>query len=199
MLVHSGRQNLAEDVAAAIRRHQAGDPSAMEDLFRAVRPWLHGIGRACRLSIHSADDVVQNTMAVALTHLPGLRDPDAGLAWLSVIARREAIRISREERRTDPIGDREAWMGGGADPEEIALARLRRYRARAGHADRQHRPDPPARFAEGPHDREPGAGEGLRPFGVTNHGGGRANARLSRSRGHRCRPCFPSRRRDCRT
>ena len=124
MMVHSGRHNLAEDVAAAIRRHQAGDPSAMEDLFRAVRPWLHGIARACRLSIHSADDVVQNTMTVALTHLPRLRDPDAGLAWLSVIARREAIKISREERRTDPIGDRDAWTGGGEDPEEIALARM---------------------------------------------------------------------------
>jgi RNA polymerase sigma factor (sigma-70 family) len=124
MLVHSGRQNIAEDVAAAIRRHQAGDASAMEDLFRIVRPWLHGIGRACRLSIHSADDVVQNTMAVALTHLPRLRDPDAGLAWLSVIARREAIKISREERRTDPIGDRDAWTGGAEDPEEIALARM---------------------------------------------------------------------------
>jgi len=32
--------------------------------------------------------------------------------------------MSREERRTDPIGDREAWMGGGEDPEEIALARM---------------------------------------------------------------------------
>jgi RNA polymerase sigma factor (sigma-70 family) len=124
MMVHSGRQNIAEDVAAAIRRHQAGDASAMEDLFRIVRPWLHGIGRACRLSIHSADDVVQNTMAVALTHLPRLRDPDAGLAWLSVIARREAIKISREERRTDPIGDRDAWTSGAEDPEEIALARM---------------------------------------------------------------------------
>ena len=124
MMVHSGRHNLAEDVSAAIRRHQAGDPSAMEDLFRTVRPWLHGIARACRLSIHSADDVVQNTMTVALTHLPRLRDPDAGLAWLSVIARREAIKISREERRTDPIGDQNSWTVGGGDPEEIALARM---------------------------------------------------------------------------
>ena len=124
MMVHSGRQNIAEDVAAAIKRHQDGDANAMEDLFRVVRPWLHGIGRACRLSIHSADDVVQNTMAVALAHLPRLRDPDAGLAWLSVIARREAIKISREERRTDSIGDRDAWTGGGEDPEEIALARM---------------------------------------------------------------------------
>jgi len=124
MMVHSGRANLVEDVSETIRRHQAGDASAMEDLFRAVRPWLYSIGRACRLSTYSADDVVQNTMAVALTHLPRLRDPDAGLAWLSVIARREAIRLSREERRTDPIGDRDASTGGSEDPEQIALARL---------------------------------------------------------------------------
>jgi RNA polymerase sigma factor (sigma-70 family) len=140
MMVHTAQQTLAEVVSAAIRRHQAGDARAMEDLFRAVRPWLHGIGRACRLSTYSADDVVQNTMTVALTHLPGLRDPDAGLAWLSVIARREAIRVSREERRTDPIGDRDTSTGGGEDPEEIALARMachELYRAMAQLPERE--------------------------------------------------------------
>jgi len=59
MMVHTAQQTLAEVVSAAIRRHQAGDARAMEDLFRAVRPWLHGIGRACRLSTYSADDVAQ--------------------------------------------------------------------------------------------------------------------------------------------
>jgi RNA polymerase sigma factor (sigma-70 family) len=126
MMVHSGPGKLADQVSAAIRRHQAGDAHAMSDLFRAVRPWLYNVGMACRLSTHSADDVVQSTMAVAITHLPSLRDPDAGLAWLSVIARREAIRISREERRTDPLDDRDAPAGDGQDPERIALARMAR-------------------------------------------------------------------------
>ena len=126
MMVHSIQGNLAQQVSAAIRRHRAGDPSALTDLFETVRPWLYGVGLACRLSPYSADDVVQSTMATALTQLPGLRDPDAGLAWFSVIARREAIRVRREERRMDPLGDHDVQTGDGQDPERIALARIAR-------------------------------------------------------------------------
>lgn len=124
MTVRTGHNALAERVSAAIRRHQSGEADAMEELFRATRPWLCNIALACRLSPHSADDVLQSTMAAALTHLPGLRDPDAGLAWLSVIARREAIRISREERRTSPLGDGDVPVDDATDPERIALARM---------------------------------------------------------------------------
>lgn len=125
-MVHTGQKDLAEQVSMAIRRHRAGDASAMEDLFRAVRPWLYNVGMACRLSTYSADDVVQSTMAAALTHLPRLRDPDAGLAWLSVIARREAIKVRREEWRTEPLGDRDTPAGDGNDPERLVLARMAR-------------------------------------------------------------------------
>jgi RNA polymerase sigma factor (sigma-70 family) len=121
MTTRTGNEALAERVAAAIRRHQAGDADAMAELFRATRPWLCNIALACRLSSHSADDVLQSTMAAALTHLPGLRNPDAGLAWLSVIARREAIRVSREERRSYPLGD--GPVDDADDPERLALTR----------------------------------------------------------------------------
>lgn len=123
MTTRTGRDALAERVAAAIRRHQAGEVDAMEELFRATRPWICNIALACRLSPHSADDVLQSTMAAALTHLPRLRNPDAGLAWLSVIARREAIRVSREERRAHPLGDGDVPLDDAEDPERIALAR----------------------------------------------------------------------------
>ncbi len=125
MMVGTGHDTLAERISAAIRRHRAGDPDAMGELFRATRPWLVSIALACRLSPHAADDVVQSTMAAALTHLPRLRDPEAGLAWLSVIARREAIRLFQEERRVKSLGDYDA-VANDPDPERIALANLAR-------------------------------------------------------------------------
>lgn len=128
MTVLIGHHSLAEQVAATIRRHREGDADAFGELFRLATPWLSRIALACRLSPYSADDVVQATMESALAHLPRLRDPDAGLAWLSVIAKREAIRVSREERRVDLLGADDELAEGfdGADPERIALANVAR-------------------------------------------------------------------------
>ena len=125
MTVQTDHNNLAGRVSAAIRRNRDGEADAMDELFRIVRPWLSNIALVCRLSRYSADDVVQSTMASALAHLPRLRDPDAGLAWLSVIARREAIRISQEEQRAYPLGDHDPPVND-ADPERHALEHLAR-------------------------------------------------------------------------
>jgi RNA polymerase sigma factor (sigma-70 family) len=128
MMVQTGHDTLAEQVSTLIQHHQSGDADAMGELYRVVRPWLLNIALACRLSRFSADDVVQSTMAAALTHLPRLRDPDAGLAWLSVIARREAIRVSQAERRHAPLGDVEVACpcSDTTDPERVALTNLAR-------------------------------------------------------------------------
>ncbi|MBA3905191.1 MAG: sigma-70 family RNA polymerase sigma factor [Pseudonocardiales bacterium] len=119
---------LAAAVGVAIRSHRAGDRAAMTDLVRIVTPYLYRVAFSCRLSAYAADDVVQSTLESALIHLPSLRDADAGLAWLSVIARREAVRVSREERRMDLIGDRDGFVDSAdsADPERIALAHMAR-------------------------------------------------------------------------
>jgi RNA polymerase sigma factor (sigma-70 family) len=124
----AGHNTLAEQIAELIRRHRAGDARAMSEIVSCVGPWLHHVAFSCGLSRHSADDVVQSTMESVLAHLPSLRDPACGLAWMSIIARREAIRVSREERRIDPVGDPEALQVevDVADPERIAMAHLAR-------------------------------------------------------------------------
>jgi RNA polymerase sigma factor (sigma-70 family) len=128
MTVRTGQHTLAEQVSATIQRHREGDPGALGELFSVVRPWLQHIAFACRISRYSVDDVVQSTMESAIINLPRLRDPDAGLAWLSVIARREAVRVSREERRTDLMGEHEdfADTADTADPERLVLAHIAR-------------------------------------------------------------------------
>lgn len=127
MTVRTGQDTLAARVSTCIRRHRAGDEAALGDLYGLVRPWIFRLALACRLSRASADDVVQITMEAALVHLEGLHDPDAGLAWLSVIARREVFRVSREERRTELLGDRDLdTCVDGEDPERLVLAELAR-------------------------------------------------------------------------
>src|SRR4051812_18626077 len=94
---------LADEAADCIRRHLTGDRDAMTDLARQVTPWLHNILRGYRLPRHMADDVVQSTLLAALLHVHQLRDPASGLSWLSIVARREALRVIRTERRYVPV------------------------------------------------------------------------------------------------
>lgn len=119
---------LPELVADAIRRHRAGDGEAMTDLVRIVSPWLQALARGYGLSAYSAEDVVQATLLAIVRRVDSIRSPEAGLAWLAVTARREAIRVSQAERAVElvaEIGVDEA-SPGAPGPEAIVLDRLRR-------------------------------------------------------------------------
>jgi DNA-directed RNA polymerase specialized sigma24 family protein len=119
---------LKDGVAASLRRLQEGDTEAMADLARQVTPWLHHVLWTFRLGREAADDVVQSTLLVALLHARELRDPAAGLSWLSVVARREALRVVRVEQRYVPVDELPAVYTTATTegPEEIVLAGLSR-------------------------------------------------------------------------
>jgi RNA polymerase sigma factor (sigma-70 family) len=57
-----------------------------------------------------------------------VRDPRSTLSWLSVVARREAIRAVNKERRVDPVGDTVVFDRplDGEDPQSIVERRMRR-------------------------------------------------------------------------
>ncbi len=128
MSVDAGSSDLADQVAALVRAHRAGDGAALTQLYRLLAPWLRRIALGCRVPRHSVDDVVQATTESVLARLWTLRDPDRALAWVSVIARREALRIGREDRRADLVDDlwRIESRGPVADAERLALAGLSR-------------------------------------------------------------------------
>jgi RNA polymerase sigma factor (sigma-70 family) len=119
---------LAEQVGDAIRRHLAGDETAVADLTRQVRPWLHHVVRAYRLPGSTVEDVVQTTLMALLVHIHELRDPTAGLSWLSVVARREALREIRSERRYVLVDAPETLQPDPTtgDTEDSAIASLTR-------------------------------------------------------------------------
>ncbi len=119
--------SLPGQVADAIRRHRAGDRTAMNDLALIVSPWLHAIARGSGLSQSSAEDIAQTTLLALLCHVDTIRDPDAGVGWLAVTARREAMKVARAERAVDLVADfgaDEAYPSA-AGPEAIAMDRLR--------------------------------------------------------------------------
>ena len=118
--------SLAEHVASCIRRHLAGDREAMTDLTRHVRPWLHSVIRSYRLPGDADDDVVQSTLLVALLHIHRLRDPACGLSWLTVVARREALRVIRIERRYVSTEDVESLYAARIRPPRAGGDRARR-------------------------------------------------------------------------
>ena len=118
------RSPLALQVGDAIRRHLAGDRSAMTDLTRIVRPWLHHVIRSHRLPAHTVEDAVQSTLLAVLRHADDLRNPDAALAWISVVARREALREVRAQQRYVLVDEPDVVMPAAPDPAEIALDRI---------------------------------------------------------------------------
>jgi RNA polymerase sigma factor (sigma-70 family) len=118
------RSPLARQVSEAIRRHLAGDRSAMTDLARIVRPWLHHVIRSHRLPSYTVEDAVQSTLLAVLRHIGDLRNPDAGLAWISVVARREALHEVRAQQRYVLVDEPDVVMPAAPDPAEIALDRI---------------------------------------------------------------------------
>jgi DNA-directed RNA polymerase specialized sigma24 family protein len=119
---------LPQQVSDALRRHRSGDREAMTDLVRIVSPWLQAFAHGFGLSHASVEDVAQSTLLALVRHAGSIRNPEAGLAWLVVTARREAIRVLRGERAVELVPD----VGHGEpypsalEPEAIAMERLRR-------------------------------------------------------------------------
>jgi RNA polymerase sigma factor (sigma-70 family) len=122
------RSPLATQVSEIIRRHLDGDPAAMTDLTRTVVPWLHHVVRTVRLPAHAVEDAVQATLLSVLQHVHTLRNPDAGLAWISIVARREALREARALQRYVLVDEPDVLVDSApaVDPAEVVLDRFSR-------------------------------------------------------------------------
>lgn len=125
------------DELALVRRAQAGDPAAFEDLIRAHARLVWASVYGWVKDPAWTEDLVQDTFLRAWEALKDLRQPEAFRGWLLTVARRLAWRQAELAGRTDlmpAVPDRAAPVNA-ADPEEAreevqkALARLpERYR-----------------------------------------------------------------------
>jgi RNA polymerase sigma factor (sigma-70 family) len=77
-----------------------GDQLAWNSLVRRHSPRLRSIARFSGLDAAAAEDVVQTSWSSLYRSLDRLANADAVGGWLSTTVKREAIRVSRAQRRT---------------------------------------------------------------------------------------------------
>ena len=91
---------LTELVTAAAN----GDPEAWNAIVERFSSLLWSVGRAHRLSMEDAADVVQNTWLRLLDHRP-IQQPEALPGWLATTARHECLSLLRRRGRDVLVRD----------------------------------------------------------------------------------------------
>ena len=89
-----------------IRRAQAGDTEAFDQVFAPYLPMLLAYCRALCADYHYAQDAVQETAVVAFRNLSRFFPESDFAAWLKAIARRQALAAGRRWRRLTRISER---------------------------------------------------------------------------------------------
>jgi len=102
------------DPASVARAARSGDVAAQGELVRMFDARLRRVVGGFGLSPSDVDDVLQSTWLGALTSLHTLKDPDAVGAWLSITARRHALR--RLQRRVREVLRDEVPEAESAEP-----------------------------------------------------------------------------------
>jgi RNA polymerase sigma factor (sigma-70 family) len=76
-----------------VRAAQRGDPMALDELVRALTPY---VGRICgAVALDRGDDAMQETFIAVLQNIGSLREPAALHGWVRRIAVRESVRQAR--------------------------------------------------------------------------------------------------------
>jgi RNA polymerase sigma-70 factor (ECF subfamily) len=111
--IDHGASQIADGEAAA---------RSFGDALQREAPLLLAAARAMTLDDAEAEDLVQTTFELALTHRASLRDLRALRSWLLVIQAREAFRITRRLRRLVRMGpDTREQQSPGPGPESVAV------------------------------------------------------------------------------
>lgn len=91
--------------AELVARVRAGDQDAWSLLIGRYGGRMWTVARSQGLDRERASDVVQTVWLNLLHGVDRVRDPAAIAAWLTTVARREAIRVDRLSKRTIPVDD----------------------------------------------------------------------------------------------
>ena len=90
------RERSDAELLAAIR---AGDDTAWAELVRRYAGRIWATARAQSLTPELASDVVQTVWLVLLDKISTIRNDESIRFWLTTVARHEAIRVSKSQRR----------------------------------------------------------------------------------------------------
>lgn len=115
---HCSTRSDAELVAAV----RSGDVTSFAELYRLHADAVRRVAYRRIGNTDAAADVVQDTFAQALQHLPELRKPDRFRSWLLAIADHAATDQLRARRSLDPLDEsyEELVTATGPGPESLA-------------------------------------------------------------------------------
>ncbi|WP_433303670.1 RNA polymerase sigma factor [Actinoplanes sp. CA-030573] len=102
MMTTAGSPQKAERNSRLFRDVLAGDRDALDELIVQCTPMLWRVARSTGLDAASCADVVQQTWLTLLGHLDRVRAPEALIAWLVTVTRREAVHLATAQSRTRP-------------------------------------------------------------------------------------------------
>ncbi len=94
-----------EHAGALFGRWRDGDSDAMDELVRLLTPVLWHVARAHGLDPELAEDVVQTTWLTLMRQHTSIAESRAVSGWLTTCARREAWRVGKLQRRSEPVED----------------------------------------------------------------------------------------------
>ena len=119
------------EAKSLVARARAGDPDALEQLYRAYEAGVYTLARRLTRTAEDAEDVLQETFLEVLRSLKSWRGEGSLWGWVRTIAASKALMRYRREkvRETDELDDE--LFGGTPDADvplrmdlEAALSRL---------------------------------------------------------------------------
>lgn len=120
--VESAEPTRWERAAVLFLRWRGGETRAMDELVRLMTPLLWHVVRAYGLDRALAEDVVQTTWLTLVRRHDSIVEPQAVSGWLTMVARREAWRVGKLQRRADPteVEDLEPHLPAHQSAEQTA-------------------------------------------------------------------------------
>jgi RNA polymerase sigma factor (sigma-70 family) len=110
----AGQSARSARIAGLVSAAREGSQEAVGQIVAELSPLLWHVARAAGLSADDAEDVLQTSWVLLLSHLDGIHTSAALTAWLVTTTRREAWRVRAAGRRQLPA-DRD-WFAAMPDP-----------------------------------------------------------------------------------
>lgn len=115
---------VSEDASDLVTKCARGDAAAWERLVREYSGLVFAVARAAGLPHDACEDVAQATFAALSRTIANVRDAKALPAWLTVTARREAIRVRRQAARRRYVADHAIASDLAAPTDDVDVSRL---------------------------------------------------------------------------
>ncbi|MDQ1294256.1 MAG: hypothetical protein QG608_2139 [Actinomycetota bacterium] len=97
--------DLYDEAAAHLTQWREGDHESLELLVGLLNPLLWQVVRAYRLDSATSEDVLQTVWMTFIRRADTIEDPQAVVRWLTVTARRDALRASKAGQRVEVMQD----------------------------------------------------------------------------------------------